>query len=97
MIPHNETEKTSGKNIEFEPVVRISKASRYAAKGLTHVAGPFLFGIANQVPGMVQNGDVVTRDLASAAWQRITGCMATSLPMRNGVDGLAVINNGFST
>ena len=72
MIPHNETEKTSGKNIEFEPVVRISKASRYAAKGLTHVAGPFLFGIANQVPGMVQNGDVVTRDLASAAWQKIT-------------------------
>lgn len=59
-------------SVHIEPSISIKDSIQYVSKDDTHIAGPFIYGIADQVFGMMTDNDVSKRDLYDAAYQMIT-------------------------
>lgn len=54
-------------DVHIEPCRDIAASIKYVSKDETHIAGPFVYGIADQLAGMSTDADSVKRDLYDAA------------------------------
>lgn len=53
--------------VHIEPCRDIAASIKYVSKDETHIAGPFVYGIADQLAGMSTDADSVKRDLFDSA------------------------------